>query len=58
MFYVLIAMGYTVIASRRNNQDAAEALLTQLDRRVGITALVVYIGLTALTMIFYVQNYS
>ena len=58
MFYVLIAMGYTVMASRRNNQDAAEAILTQLDRRVGITALLVYIGLTALTMMFYIKNFK
>ena len=57
MFYVLIAMGYTVLASRRNAYDAEEALVTQLDRRVGITALLLYIVLTATTMIFYVQHF-
>jgi len=58
MFYILIAMGYTVLASRRNKSDAAEALVTQLDRRVGITTLVLYVVLTAVTMIFYVQHFS
>ena len=58
MFYILIAMGYTVIASRRNKYDAAEALITQFDRRVGIASLVLYVALTALTMIFYIQNFS
>ena len=57
MFYVLIAMGYTVLASRRNAYDAEEALVTQLDRRVGITALLLYVVLTATTMIFYVQHF-
>lgn len=57
MFYVLIAMSYTVLASRRNAYDAEEALVTQLDRRVGITALLLYVVLTATTMIFYVQRF-
>ncbi len=58
MFYILIAMSYTVLASRRNNQDAAEAVLTQLDRRVGVSALLIYVGLTALTMIFYINHFG
>ena len=57
MFYILIAMSYTVIASRRNKYDAAEALITQFDRRVGITALILYIILTAGTMLFYLQRF-
>lgn len=57
MLYILIAMSYTVMASRRNLHDAAEALVTQLDRRVGIAALALYVFLTAATMIFYVQHF-
>ena len=53
MLYILVAMGYAVFASRRSRKDAAEALLTALDRRVGIISLVVYVVLIATTMISY-----
>lgn len=57
MFYILIAMAYTVMASRRNRHEVAEALATALDRRVGVAALCLYVALTGLTMLFYVQNF-
>jgi len=57
MLYILIAMGYTVMASRRNRHEVAEALATSLDRRVGVASLFLYVGLTGLTMLFYVQNF-
>lgn len=53
MAYILLAMGYTVFASRRTTQESAEAVLHALDRRVGITSLVLYAMLICLTAIYY-----
>ena len=49
----LVAMGYTVMASRRNRHEVAEAQSTSLDRRTGITTLVVYVVTIALTILLY-----
>lgn len=48
--YVLAAMAYTVIASRRETHTASEAVL---DRRVGIASLIAYGVLLALTIAGY-----
>lgn len=58
MLYVLAAMGYTVLASRRSRTEKAEAVTTSLDRRVGVISLAAYVVLIALTMISYLHfNY-
>ena len=54
--YILVAMGYTVMASRRNRHEVAEAQSTSLDRRTGITTLVVYVVTIALTILLYLQH--
>lgn len=53
MLYILVAMGYAVFATRRSKKDAAEALITALDRRVGIISLVTYVVLITTTMVSY-----
>ena len=53
MVYVLAAMAYTVLASRRNRHEIAEALSVSLDRRVGILSLVAYLAILALALIYY-----
>lgn len=55
MLYVLAAMGYTVLASRRSKTEKAEAVITSLDRRVGVISLATYMALIALTMISYLH---
>lgn len=57
MAYILIAMGYTVFASRRSTQESAEAVLSALDRRVGIASLVLYVVLIAITVTWYLTEY-
>jgi hypothetical protein len=57
MAYILVAMGYTVFASRRTNQESAEALLTALDRRIGITSLVIYVVVIAIVITWYLTHY-
>lgn len=54
--YVLIAMGYTVLASRRNQHEVAEALTRQWDRRMGIVSLAVFTLLMALTVVLYLNH--
>ena len=54
--YILVAMGYTVMASRRNSHEVAEAQSTSLDRRWGISSLVVYVAVIALTILLYLQH--
>lgn len=54
--YILVAMGYTVMASRRNSHEVLEAQSTSLDRRVGITTLVVYVAVISLTILLYLQH--
>ncbi len=59
MVYILAAMGYTVLASRRNAQEMAEALSVALDRRVGIISLVAYLAILGLTLAYYLnQQYN
>lgn len=56
LFYVLVAMGYTVIASRRNRHQVAEALTRSTDRTWSIVTLGVYAVLVALTMFLYLNH--
>ena len=59
MVYVLAAMAYAVLASRRNRAEMAEALSVSLDRRVGIISLLAYLAILALTLIYYLnQHYN
>lgn len=57
LLYVLIAMGYTVLASRRNQHEVAEALTRSLDRRMGIASLAVYTVLITLTIVLYLTHH-
>lgn len=58
LMYVLIAMGYTVLASRRKAFEAEEALTKSIDRRVGVASLVVYGVLMVLTVLIYLSDQS
>lgn len=59
MVYILGAMVYTVLASRRNRHEIAEALTGALDRRVGIISLVAYLAILGLTLAYYLsQQYN
>jgi hypothetical protein len=59
MIYILGAMGYTVLASRRNRAEMAQALTAKLDRRVGIISLVVYLAILVMTLVYYLnQHYN
>ena len=59
MVYILAAMTYTVLASRRNRQEMAEALSVSMDRRVGITSLVLYLVILGITLAYYLnQHYN
>jgi hypothetical protein len=59
MVYILGAMVYTVVASRRNRKEMAEALSAKLDRRVGVISLVVYLAILGLTLTYYLsQHYN
>lgn len=59
MVYILAAMAYTVLASRRNRQEMAEALSVSMDRRVGIISLVAYLVILGLAVLYYLnQNYN
>jgi hypothetical protein len=57
MAYILFAMGYTVFASRRSTQESAEAILQALDRRMGITSLVLYVVVIAIVVTWYLTHY-
>ena len=57
MIYILAAMGYTVLASRRNRAEMAQALTAKLDRRVGIISLVAYLAVLGLTMAYYLSHH-
>lgn len=57
MAYILLAMGYTVFASRRTIHDPAEASLDALDRRMGITSLLLYAVVIAATVGWYLTRY-
>ena len=59
MVYILAAMAYTALASRRNRHEMAQALSVSLDRRVGILSLVVYLAILALALTYYLhQHYN
>ena len=58
MLYILAAMVYTVLASRRNRAEMAQALTAKLDRRVGFISLVVYLGILGLTLAYYMSKHS
>ncbi len=57
LVYILVAMGYTVLASRRNRHEVAEALSTSLDRRMGIASLVAYVIVITLTIVLYLNHH-
>ena len=57
MLYILAAMVYTVLASRRNRAEMAQALTAKLDRRVGFISLVVYLGILGLTLAYYMSKH-
>lgn len=56
MLYILAAMGYTVIASRRTKKETADAILTSFDRRVGVTSLVIYAVMIAVALTYYLNH--
>ena len=56
MAYVGVAMGYSVLASRRNHHERSSAVTAALDRRVGLISLLVYAAAVALTMYLHVHN--
>jgi hypothetical protein len=57
MIYVLAAMSYTVLASRRNRQEMAQALTAKLDRRVGLISLIAYLAILGLTLAYYLSHH-
>jgi len=57
MAYILFAMGYSVFASRRTTQESAEAVLKALDRRMGISSLVLYVVVIAIVVTWYLTHY-
>jgi len=57
MVYILAAMAYTVLASRRNRAEMAQALTAKLDRRVGLVSLVVYLAILGLTLVYYLSHH-
>lgn len=56
MVYILVAMAYTVVASRRNRHEIAQALTAATDRRAGVLSLVIYSALVALTTYLYLHG--
>jgi hypothetical protein len=57
MVYILAAMAYTVLASRRNRAEMAQALTAKLDRRVGFISLVAYLAILGLTLVYYLSHH-
>ena len=57
MVYILGAMAYTTLASRRNRAEMAQALTARLDRRVGLISLVVYLVILGLTLVYYLNHH-
>ncbi|MFM9035137.1 MAG: hypothetical protein ACKOQ4_12800 [Mycobacterium sp.] len=53
LFYVFVAMGYTVVASRRHAHEAEEAYTKSIDRKFGVVTLSVYVVVIVLAMILY-----
>jgi hypothetical protein len=56
MIYIAAAMGYSVLASRRNHHERLQAVTAALDRKVGVASLVAYAALVALTMYLHMQH--
>lgn len=57
LVYIFVAMGYTVIASRRNRHQVADAITKSLDRRAGIISLAVYVAVVTLTLMLYLVHH-
>lgn len=57
LLYVLLAMGYTVLASRRNAHEVEQAHTRSVDRRMGIVSLVGYVVLIAATVLVYLNHH-
>lgn len=57
LFYIFVAMGYTVIASRRNRHEIPDAVTKALDRRAGVISLIVYVAVIALTLVLYLLHH-
>ncbi|MGV1006772.1 MAG: hypothetical protein ACOYEV_18865, partial [Candidatus Nanopelagicales bacterium] len=56
MLYILAAMGYTVVASRRNRHEMAQALTAATDRRAGVISLLTYGALIAVSTYLYLHG--
>ncbi|MGV1006800.1 MAG: hypothetical protein ACOYEV_19010 [Candidatus Nanopelagicales bacterium] len=56
MLYILAAMAYTVVASRRNRHEVAQALTAATDRRAGLASLLIYGALLAVTTYMYLHG--
>ena len=56
LFYIFVAMGYTVVASRRKAYEAEEALTKSLDRKFGVFSLSVYVVVIVIAMILYLAH--
>ena len=57
MIYILAAMAYTTLASRRNRAEMAQALTAKLDRRVGLLSLIAYLAILGLTLVYYLSHH-
>lgn len=53
LFYIFVAMGYTVVASRRKAHEAEDAYTRSLDRKFGVLTLSVYTVVIVVAMILY-----
>lgn len=56
MLYILVTMGYTVVASRRNRHEMQEALAKSLDRKAGLIAFTGYLVLLAAVVLLFVTH--
>ena len=56
MIYIAAAIGYTVLASRRNRHEMAQALTAAVDRRVGLISLAAYVILIAVTVYLHLRQ--
>lgn len=56
MVYIVVATGYSVLASRRNHHERSPALTAALDRRIGVLSLATYAAVVALTIFLHIHN--
>lgn len=56
MVFIVAATGYSVLASRRSHHERAPARTAALDKRVGLSAVMVYSALVALTIFLHVHD--